>query len=42
MPNHRKLPKGNWWLPIITTIPAYWPIIKEIRKTVRKRRHRKS
>ena len=41
MPDQRKFPRGNWWLPIITTFPAYWPIIKEIRKKARKRRKRK-
>jgi hypothetical protein len=39
-PNPGKLPRGNWWLPLIVN-PGWWPIIKEVRKTVRKRRKHK-
>ncbi len=42
MPDQRKLPRGNWWLPIIEIFPAYWPIIRKVRKTIKKRRkHRR-
>jgi hypothetical protein len=42
MPEDQQLrkPRGDWW-PLITVIPLYWPIIKEIRKTIKKRRKHK-